>query len=122
MVEKNRIHYELYHFDGMEMISDDFKEISLVCIRPDGAYEAPSTIETACRTARKRIPELKDFHFHILRHTYTTNLLSGGAQPKDVQELLGHSDVSTTMNVYAHATRENKRSSVMILDRLAETD
>ena len=27
------------------------------------------------------------------------------AAPKDVQELLGHSDVSTTMNVYAHSTR-----------------
>ena len=29
------------------------------------------------------------------------NLLSSGAKPKDVQELLGHSDVSTTMNIYA---------------------
>ena len=47
---------------------------------------------------------MDDFHFHLLRHTYTTNLLSHGAAPKDVQELLGHSDVSTTMNIYAHAT------------------
>ena len=37
--------------------------------------------------------------------TYTSNLLANGAEPKDVQELLGHSDVSTTMNVYAHSTR-----------------
>ncbi|MBR2031787.1 MAG: rod shape-determining protein, partial [Alistipes sp.] len=37
---------------------------------------------------------------------FTSNLLSNGAAPKDVQELLGHSDVSTTMNVYAHSTRE----------------
>ena len=94
-------------------------EIDLVCIRPDGAYEAPATVETALRTARKRLSELDDnFHFHTLRHTYTTNLLSNGAAPKDVQELLGHSDVSTTMNVYAHANREGKRNSARLLDKV----
>ncbi len=60
-----------------------------------------------------------NFHFHTLRHTYTTNLLSNGAAPKDVQELLGHSDVSTTMNVYAHANREGKRNSARLLDKVA---
>ena len=62
------------------------------------------------------------FHFHTLRHTYTTNLLSNGAQTKDVQELLGHSDVSTIMNVYAHATREAKRTSARLLDKVAGND
>ena len=70
----------------------------------------------------ENVPELEGFHFHTLRHTYTTNLLSNGAQPKDVQELLGHSDVSTTMNVYAHATREAKRTSARILDKVAGND
>lgn len=51
-------------------------------------------------------------------HTYTSNLLSNGAAPKDVQELLGHSDVSTTMNIYAHATREAKRTSARLLDKV----
>lgn len=31
----------------------------------------------------------------MLRHTYTSNLLSNGAAPKDVQELIAHADVST---------------------------
>ena len=64
---------------------------------------------------------MDDFHFHLLRHTYTTNLLSHGAAPKDVQELLGHSDVSTTMNIYAHATREAKRTSTRLLDKVVGT-
>lgn len=53
----------------------------------------------------------------MLRHTFTSNLLSNGAAPKDVQELLGHSDVSTTMNIYAHSKREAKRTSARLLIR-----
>ena len=53
----------------------------------------------------------------MLRHTYTNNLLSNEAASKDVQELLGHADVNTTMNVYAHATREAKRTSARLLDK-----
>ena len=54
----------------------------------------------------------------MLRHTYTSNLLSNGAAPKDVQELLGHGDVSTTMNIYAHAAREAKLTSARPLDKV----
>ena len=62
-------------------------------------------------TSRKHLKGFENFHFHSLRHTYTSNLLANGAPPKDVQELLGHSAVSTTMNIYAHATREAKNNS-----------
>ena len=101
-----------------EEIPEDYKELSFVCIRPDGAYESASTVSIMCRTAQEKIPGLEDFHFHTLRHTFTSNLLSNGAQPKDVQELLGHADVSTTMNIYAHATKEAKRSSARLLDKV----
>ncbi len=118
VTEKNRVHYEYYNLPMTEDASEDYTEISFVCLRDDGCLELPATVETACRTEARKVPELEGFHFHTLRHTYTTNLLSNGAQPKDVQELLGHSDVSTTMNVYAHATREAKRDSAKLLDKV----
>ena len=116
--EKNRVYYEYYHLDGTQNVPDDYTEIFFVCLRSDGSLELPSTVEIACRSARKKVPELEGFHFHTLRHTYTSNLLSGGAKPKDVQELLGHADVSTTMNIYAHSTREAKRTSARLLDKV----
>ncbi len=42
------------------------------------------------------------FRFHDLRHTCATLLLRQGVHVKFVQELLGHSDVALTLNVYSH--------------------
>jgi integrase len=44
----------------------------------------------------------KSFRFHDLRHTCATLLLRQGVNPKFVQELLGHADVTLTLNVYSH--------------------
>ncbi|MCI5956564.1 MAG: site-specific integrase [Clostridiales bacterium] len=120
--EKDRTYYEVYSLPRTEEIPEDYKEISFVCLRPDGAYESPSTVGIMCRTASKKVEGLEGFHFHQLRHTFTSNLLSNGAAPKDVQELLGHADVSTTMNIYAHATREAKRTSARLLDKVVGGD
>lgn len=116
--EKDRNYYEVYTLPRNEKVPEGYKEISFVCLRPDGAYESPSTIGIMCKRASKKVEGLEGFHFHQLRHTFTSNLLSNGAAPKDVQELLGHADVSTTMNVYAHSTREAKRTSARLLDKV----
>ena len=116
--EKDRTYYEVYALPRNDKVPEGYKEISFVCLRPDGAYEAPSTIGVMCKRASQKVEGLEGFHFHQLRHTFTSNLLSNGAAPKDVQELLGHADVSTTMNVYAHSTREAKRTSARLLDKV----
>jgi integrase len=48
---------------------------------------------------RAALPEIR---FHDLRHTTATLLLRQGVNPKFVQELLGHADISLTLNVYSH--------------------
>ncbi|WP_437342945.1 tyrosine-type recombinase/integrase [Ruminococcus bromii] len=118
VTEKGRQYYEVYSLSSSEEVPDGYKPINLVCLRPDGTFESPSTVGTVCIAIRKKVEGLENFHFHMLRHTFTSNLLSGGAAPKDVQELLGHSDVSTTMNIYAHASREAKRTSARLLDKV----
>jgi hypothetical protein len=46
--------------------------------------------------------DLPDMRFHDLRHSCATTLIAQGVHPRVVQEILGHSQISTTMNVYGH--------------------
>lgn len=58
------------------------------------------------------IPHLK---FHSLRHTFATRCIECGCDYKSLSELLGHSNVSITMNLYIHPQMELKRKCVELL-------
>ena len=58
---------------------------------------------------------LPKFSCHILRHTFCTRFCENETNLKVIQEIMGHADISTTMDVYAEATQEKKKASMTAL-------
>lgn len=59
---------------------------------------------------------IRDFSVHNLRHTFCTRFCENETNLKVIQDIMGHSDISTTMNIYAEATAEKKRNAFVNLE------
>lgn len=56
--------------------------------------------------------KIKHFNFHSLRHTFATNCISLGVDYKTVSEILGHSNVNITLNLYVHPRLSQKKKCI----------
>ena len=62
--------------------------------------------------------QLENINFHALRHTFATRCIEAGGACKTVSELLGHSSVNMTLNLYVHPQIEQKRRCVELLSEI----
>ena len=60
---------------------------------------------------------LPNFSSHTLRHTFATRLCESGMNMKLIQDILGHSEISTTMDIYTHVTQETKQQARWFMEQ-----
>ena len=87
------------------------KKNGYVLIQANGKFTEPRLLQnkfakyiSACG--------IQNAHFHTLRHTFATRCIESGMDVKSLSEILGHSDVKTTLNKYVHSSFELKQNSI----------
>ncbi|EGT4969023.1 site-specific integrase [Clostridioides difficile] len=103
--KKMKLKYGEFYFDS-----------DWVCTKENGQQVNTHTLDTIVRQIRVALNN--DFHFHSLRHAHATLLLENGANIKDIQNRLGHSQLSTTMDTYSHVTDKIKNETVDIFEKI----
>ena len=62
--------------------------------------------------------DIRPFRFHLLRHAFASRCLDNGCDLKCLSEIMGHSSVSTTMNLYVHPTMKKKKQVMDLACRI----
>lgn len=76
----------------------------------EGNYIHDSFIKTTLKQISKKTNIY--FHFHMLRHTFISNLANNGVEPQIAKELARHSDIATTMNIYTHVNEDKQKQAI----------
>ena len=85
-----------------------------------GAPLSPSTVSHAFGDICKKAG-ISGIRFHDLRHTHATLLMKQGTSPKVVQERLGHSSISVTLDIYSHVVPGMQELAALQLDQALKT-
>ena len=98
-----------------------WQESGLVFTTVVGGWIDPNNVRRTFDAAitRAGVPAIR---LHDLRHTFATLALGAGAHAKQVQEMLGHADVSITLDIYTHVTEDMHREAAERLGRLLFPD
>ena len=91
--------------------------------RPKVALHIENELRWCMKKYQKRYPnkKLPKITPHVLRHTFCTNMARNGMAIKNLQYLMGHSDVGTTLNIYTHSRYEDAAKEMLNI-RVIDTD
>ena len=108
----------LKHDQAQELLRLGIRQTgdTLVCARVDGEPLQPRSLTHEFAVAMARIKDLPRVRFHDLRHSHATQLLLAGVHPKVAQERLGHSTITTTLDLYSHVTATMQEDAAAKLD------
>jgi len=90
---------------------------TLACARTDGEPHQPRSLTHEFTRLVGRANDLPRVRFHDLRHSHATQLLLAGVHPKVAQERLGHSTISTTLDLYSHVSATMQEDAAAQLDK-----
>jgi integrase len=90
---------------------------TLLCARADGEPLGPQSLTHEFPRFLARLgSDFPRVRFHDLRHTHATQLLLAGVHPKVAQERLGHSTITTTLDLYSHVTATMQEDAAARID------
>lgn len=91
--------------------------VNFVCVRNNGTYISPRTMQHTSRVIREKI--YKNFSFHALRHTHASMLYEQRLNDKYISERLGHKDGGTTKDVYIHLTELSREEGDIAINDIS---
>lgn len=98
----------------VEYLRDYIQDSDSYILTGSEKYTEPHQFYLRYKTFMKSLG-LGEYSFHALRHTFATRCIESGFDPKSLSEILGHSDVKTTLSLYVHPTLEQKRQQMELL-------
>lgn len=101
-----------------QSLGDQWQGGERVCTDRDGRPLSPWALDWAYRQAAERAGIRGTYRFHDLRHTYGSTLAGSGVPPHTTRELMGHSSVVTTMQLYAHVRRGDREQAAQRLSQM----
>ena len=100
-------------------VETPLQRVRLICIDENGQYTSTDSFKYCSRIIHHEMHLA--FDYHSLRHTHATLLIESGANVKDVQSRLGHTNIETTLQTYVHDTKAMAEQSVDIFERITQS-